>query len=176
MVSFVIRGKLSSSELKCGNCKLGASSMSIIESKPVAANEVVSCFNISLGCSNMLKERRNCFLGRCSGLDGLRTCPTIGEPLPRRLAPSPQNGCLNFGGPIGSGTGECADCGRFSPWGEDAKHSSADINDGWGNEGLLPNLKGGQSTRADLSETADVVNPLARDSDGRSREDLRRLQ
>lgn len=124
----------------------------------------------------MLRERRNCFRGRCSGFDGLRMCPTIGEPAERRVPARPEKGCLNRGGPVGSGAGECADCGRFSPWGEDAKHSSADINGGWGTEEPLPNLKAGHSARADFSETAVVVNPLVLDSDGRINEGLRRLE
>lgn len=102
-------------------------------------------------------------------------CPTIGEPAARRVPATPDRGCRNRGGPIGSGAGECADCGRLSIWGEDAKHSSADITDGWSTEGPLPNLKGGHSTRADLNETAEVVNPLVLDSEGRIREGLRRL-
>ena len=40
------------------------------------------------GCSNMLSERRNCFLGRALGAHGLRTWATAGEPL-RTLASMP---------------------------------------------------------------------------------------
>jgi hypothetical protein len=42
---------------------------------------------ISPGLSNMLNERLYCFLGLMKGLEGLRQCPVIGEPV--RLQPPP---------------------------------------------------------------------------------------
>lgn len=99
----------------------------------------------------------------------------MGDPPLRECPFRPEKGCLNLGGPIANGAGECADCGLFSRCGEDSKHSSGDINDD-GTEGPLPNLKGGHSTCADFSDTDVVVNPLVRDSEGRISEDLRRLE
>lgn len=102
-------------------------------------------------------------------------CPTIGDPILRRFPLRLVIDCLNLGGPIGKGAGECADCGRFSPGGENPKHSSADINVGAGTEVPLPNLKGGPSTRAALQGNNVVVKPLVRDNEGLIREGLRRL-
>ena len=89
--------------------------MSIMASRPASAKEAFSLLITSPGCSNMLRERRNCFLGLCRGLDGLRMCPTIGDPILRKFPFKLVRDCLNLGGPIGSGAGECADCGLFSP-------------------------------------------------------------
>ena len=122
----------------------------------------------------MLKERRNCFLGRCKGFEGLRTWPTMGDPLFLECPVKPEMDCLNLGGPIGSGAGECADCGRFSLWGEDSKHSWADIRDE-GAVGPLPNLNGGHSTRADFNDTDVVVILFVLDTDGLIKVGLRRL-
>lgn len=99
----------------------------------------------------------------------------MGDPILRRCPPRPDEGCLNLGGPIGKGAGECAECGRASPLVEDAKHSSVDIKDKEGTEGPLLNLNGGHSVRADFKETDVVVRPLVRDNEGLIKEDLLRL-
>lgn len=171
-----MRGKLSSSELKCGNCSLGVSSTSIIESSPTDGKLVSPCFITSAGCSNMLRERRICFLGRCSGFDDLRIWPAAGGPIFFIWPLRPEIGRLNLGGPIGIEDGEWAECGRLSLWGDAAKHSSGDINEGDGREAPLPNLKGGHSTRVAFSESDVVVNPLVRDRDGLNKLGLRRLE
>jgi hypothetical protein len=40
-----------------------------------------SRFITSSGCSNILKDRRNCLRGLTNGFDPFRTCPPIGDPL-----------------------------------------------------------------------------------------------
>ena len=95
----------------------------------------------------MLRDRRNCFLGRCVGFDGLRIWPKTGWPKPFRL----YEDCLYLGGgPIGCADGESADWGLPSLCGDASKHSSGLISP----EGLvdipLPNRKGGLSTCADF--------------------------
>lgn len=67
----------------------------------------------------------------------LRRCPLI-----------PEKGCFSRGGPITIGNDVSAVSwslsGSFCCGGDEAKHSSADIEDGGGNEGPFPNLKGGR--------------------------------
>ena len=77
---------------------------------------------------------------------------------------------------MGNGTGECAECGRASFWGGDAQHSSADAKERQGAAIPLPNLKGRHSIRADFKEVDVVDEPLVRDREGLTREDLLRLQ
>lgn len=40
-----------------------------------------SLFMTSSGCSNMLKDRRNCFRGLTNGFELFRMCPLIGDAL-----------------------------------------------------------------------------------------------
>ena len=99
----------------------------------------------------------------------------MGDPILLEGPPRPDEGCLNLGGPIGNGAGECAERGRASFGGEDAKHSSVDIKEREGAEEPLPNLNGGPSFREDFRDTDVVVRPLVRDNDVLIREDLLRL-
>ena len=88
----------------------------------------------------MLNERRNCFRGRGLGAEIFRTCPAFGDP--ERSCPiKPDKGCLNFGGPMRVGSGECADWGRFSGDGDEVMFSSTP-NNGVGPGSPAPKLKG----------------------------------
>lgn len=80
-------------------------------------------------------------------MDGFRTWPIIGEPVPRSCPAAPEKECFNFGGAKTPCVCEFAVKGFFCCGGEDAKHSSADINDGGGNEDPLLKLKGGKVGR-----------------------------
>lgn len=122
--------------------------MSMTESMaPLVPRSAFSRFKTSSGCSNILNERRNCFLGRWFGIDGFRTWPVIGEPAPRSCPAAPEKECFSLGGPKAPCVCGFAVNGFFCCGGEDAKHSSADINDGGGNEDSLLKLKGGKGGR-----------------------------
>jgi len=72
----------------------------------------------------MLRDRRNCFLGRTNGLDVLREWLPIGDPL-TTLLDTLENGLLNRGGgPIIPAEGRS---GR-SLGGDSMKHSPKDID------------------------------------------------
>ena len=86
----------------------------------------------------MLNERRNCFLGRWKGADGLRTWPTIGEALLRECPSTPAKGCFGLGGPM---TGICGNF--FSCCGDETKHSSRDMEGTVDTDDPLPNWKAG---------------------------------
>lgn len=89
---------------------------------------VVSSFfslTISCGLSNMLSDRRNCFLGRTNGLEGLREWLPIGDPL-TTLLDTLENGLLSRGG--GAMLVTEVDAGRRSRGGDSMKHSSKDID------------------------------------------------
>jgi len=75
----------------------------------------------SPGCSNILSDRRNCFLGRTNGLEGLRWWLPIGDPFRNELMLP--KGLLGLGGPMIGADGLFADCGRRSCGGDSMKHS-----------------------------------------------------
>lgn len=75
----------------------------------------------------MLSERRNCFLGRSKGLDVLRECELIGDPL-QRIEPPLRKFAFCLGGTIMAESGLFADCGLRSLGEESEKHSSKDID------------------------------------------------
>lgn len=95
----------------------------------------------------MLSDRRNCFLGRNKGLDVLRECELIGEPLQRiELLVMPDKFAFCLGGQCMVDKGLLADCGLRSLGEESEKHSSRDIDVEF--ESLLltaPKRKGGMS-------------------------------
>lgn len=104
-------------------------------------------------------------------MDGFRTWPIIGEPLPRSCPAAPEKECFSFGGPKANCVCEFAVNGFFCCGGEDAKHSSADINDGGGNEGPLLKLNGGKGGRRFSAllfffMSTEVEWTLVRDSEG----------
>jgi hypothetical protein len=111
----------------------------MIEGKAVVFKVDFSCFMTSSGCSNMLSERLNSFLGRAVGFEFFLTCPLTGEPF-RVLLESPANGCLGRGGTIMALTGAR---GR-SCTGDSRKISDNVIDeDVVSLDTPLPNLKGG---------------------------------
>jgi hypothetical protein len=69
----------------------------------------------------MLSDRRNCFLGRTNGLEGLRWWLPIGDPFRNELMLP--KGLLGLGGPMIGADGLFADCGRRSCGGDSMKHS-----------------------------------------------------
>jgi hypothetical protein len=81
----------------------------------------------SPGCSNMLSDRRNCFLGRINGLEGLLLWPPIGDPFRIELPVILEKGCFRRG-PMIETEGLFADCGLRSCGGDSAKHSPKDID------------------------------------------------
>ena len=128
---------------------------------------------ISAGCSNMLSDRRNCFRGRCIGLDGLRTWLATDSPIARRF----DEDCLCLGGgPIEGVDGESADWGLPSLCGDSLKSACGVVPIGDLRATPLPNLNGGHSILLDLRLTTDVVNPFVRASEGLAIETLRRLR
>lgn len=57
----------------------------------------------------------------------MRTWPVLGDPE-RSCPVKHDEGCLNRGGPMSVGKGECADWGRFSGDGEEVMFSSTPNN------------------------------------------------
>ena len=62
----------------------------------------------------MLNERRNCFLGRINGLEGLLVWGPIGDPFRKEFPDMLPKGLLGLGGPRIETEGLFADCGRRS--------------------------------------------------------------
>ena len=95
-----------------------------------------SCLITSSGCSNMLSDRRNCFLGLTRGFDILRECWLSGEAL-RALFPR-LNGCRGrTGGKTGRAIGEAV----RSETGDDASNISDNASEdvGFDRGTSLPN-------------------------------------
>lgn len=92
----------------------------------------------------MLKDRRNCFLGRTNGFEGLLVWLPIGDPFRIEWPFMLPNGLLARAAPMIDTEGLLADCGRRSCGGDSMKHSPRDIDVEF--DSLLlpaPNLKGG---------------------------------
>ena len=62
----------------------------------------------------MLNDRRNCFLGRINGLEGLLAWWPMGDPFRNEFPDMLPKGLLGFGGPMIDAEGLLADCGRRS--------------------------------------------------------------
>lgn len=75
----------------------------------------------------MLRDLRNCFLGRINGFEVRLVWLPMGDP-PFRKQFMLTKGLLNRGGPIIDADGLLADCGRRSCGGESPKHSPKDID------------------------------------------------
>lgn len=98
-----------------------------------------SHFMISSGCSNILNDRRNCFLGLTNGFDIFRKCAPSGDAF---LVRPKLGGCLiRLAGRSGFGTGETT----RSATGEDASNisDSASVEDGSDCRRPVPNLNEG---------------------------------
>jgi len=99
-----------------------------------------SCLMTSSGCSNMLSDRRNCFLGRTNGFDILRECWQKGDAL-RELLPRLNGWRGRAAGNTGRATGETV----LSETGDEASKISDNANEDGGFDlgAAAPNLKAG---------------------------------
>ena len=178
-VSLVILGMLSGcpSWKKCGRTGWCSSSISMTVCKVLGIDSHFG-FITSPGCSNILKDRRNCFLGRINGFEGLLEWLPIGEPFRSDPDILPK-GLLTRGKPMtADADGLLADCGLRSWTGDSKKHSSRDMDVEV--DSLLlpaPKRKGGHCESALQGPWCRLLidNPLVRARDGRSKIDLRRL-
>lgn len=94
----------------------------------------------------MVTERRKTFLGRSKGLDVLRECALIGDPLQRMELLLLEVNPFDLGGAIMPDSGLLADCGLRSLGEESEKHSSREIDVEFDNLLLTgPKRKGGTS-------------------------------
>jgi len=92
----------------------------------------------------MLNDRRNCFLGRINGFEGLRLWLPIGDPFLNELILP--NGLFGLDEPMIDGEGLFADCGLRSCGGDSMKHSPNVIEVAVDNLLLpAPKRKGGSS-------------------------------
>jgi hypothetical protein len=62
----------------------------------------------------MLNDRRNCFLGRINGFEGLLEWLPIGDPFRNEAPDMLPKGLLGRGGPMSDADGLLADCGLRS--------------------------------------------------------------
>jgi hypothetical protein len=126
---------------------------------------------ISAGFSNMLKDRRNCFLGRKRGFDGRRAW-LIGEPL--RTTDMLNDDCFVLWGGITAIVGLLETAILFSWGGDSMKHSPSDMEVDV--DSLLlpaPKRKGGSCISGrDRCGTAPVECPFVLASPGRSNIDF----
>lgn len=124
----------------------------------------------------MLNDRRNCFLGRNNGFEGLLLW-LLGEPFRNELPDMLPKGLPNRGGPISDeAEGLLADWGRRSWIGESPKHSSSDIDVVDSLLSPAPNRNGGSWLSALRGPMFPVEYPLVRASIGRIKLDFRRLE
>jgi hypothetical protein len=124
----------------------------------------------------MLNDRRNCFLGRNNGFEGLLLWPLLGDPFRNELPDMLPKALPSRGGPIrDEAEGLLADWGRRSWVGDSLKHSSSDIDVVDNLLSPAPKRKGGNWLSALRGPKDPVEKPLVRASVGRIRIDFRRL-
>lgn len=125
-----------------------------------------SCLMTSSGCSNMLSERRYCFLGRTKGLDIFRECWLSGEAF-RELLHRLKGWRGRAGGRTGRAIGEAV----RSETGDEPSKISDRANDDVGFDlgTAAPNLKEGScASGLGLVGTEVVLKPFVLDKPGLS--------
>ena len=128
----------------------------------------------SLGLSNILRDRRNCFLGGYTLALFRRTCPLIGEPF-IRLILLPNDSCRVFTDPINWLLPDL-----LSRGGDSVKHSSSDGIEGRASDDvqvfIAPNLNAGNCSCVGLLRgIVFVEKPLSLVSEGRRKVGFLRL-